>query len=205
MDRKEEIVSAIYQYLREKAKEQSSLTNIDYGAFVKGKSLEQALMHSVSNYSRINEDEKMVSFYKVIYSERATSVGLVANTEEQVMNRTIINWLGLLGVISLLPYTAAVLFFLLAWIRKIQSEIYEKGDGIEPLFAKLPSVQETRTAENMGNTTVYRACGCTDFRKRYTGLAAIIKLKFHLDTYSRCMFAFCNRRRILIKILQWDG
>ena len=26
-----------------------------------------------------------------------------------------------------------------------------------------------------------------------------------LNPYSRCMFAFCNRRRTLIKILQWDG
>ena len=56
-----------------------------------------------------------------------------------------------------------------------------------------------------GSTTVYLACGYTDLRKSYTGLAAIIKLKFHLDPYSRCMFAFCNRRRTLIKILQWDG
>lgn len=56
-----------------------------------------------------------------------------------------------------------------------------------------------------GSTTVYLACGCTDLRKSYTGLAAIIKLKFHLDPYSRCMFAFCNRRRTLLKILQWDG
>ena len=55
------------------------------------------------------------------------------------------------------------------------------------------------------STTVYLACGVTDLRKSYTGLAAIIKLKFHLDPYSRCMFAFCNRRRTLIKILQWDG
>lgn len=56
-----------------------------------------------------------------------------------------------------------------------------------------------------GSTTVYLACGVTDLRKSYTGLAAIIKLKFHLDPYSRCMFASCNRRRTLIKILQWDG
>ncbi|MGI6012492.1 MAG: IS66 family insertion sequence element accessory protein TnpB [Ruminococcus sp.] len=56
-----------------------------------------------------------------------------------------------------------------------------------------------------GSTTVYLACGVTDLRKSYTGLAAIIKLKFHLDPYSCCMFAFCNRRRTLIKILQWDG
>ena len=56
-----------------------------------------------------------------------------------------------------------------------------------------------------GSTTVYLACGVTDLRKSYTGLAAIVKLKFHPDPYSRCMFAFCNRRRTLIKILQWDG
>lgn len=56
-----------------------------------------------------------------------------------------------------------------------------------------------------GGTTVYLACGVTDLRKSYNGLAAIIKLKFHFDPYSRCMFAFCNRRRTSIKILQWDG
>ena len=59
--------------------------------------------------------------------------------------------------------------------------------------------------ELAGGTTVYLACGVTDLRKSYHGLAAIIKLKFHLDPYSRCMFAFCNRRRTSIKILQWDG
>ena len=56
-----------------------------------------------------------------------------------------------------------------------------------------------------GGTTVYLSCGATDLRKSYNGLAAIIKLKFHLDPYSRCMFAFCNRRRTSIKLLQWDG
>mgnify|MGYP002242599416 CR=1 FL=1 len=50
-----------------------------------------------------------------------------------------------------------------------------------------------------GGTTVYLACGVTDLRKSYNGLAAIIKLKFHLDPYSRCMFAFCNRRRTSIR------
>lgn len=56
-----------------------------------------------------------------------------------------------------------------------------------------------------GGTTVSLACGATDLRKSYHGPAAIIKLKFKLDPYSRCMFAFCNRRRTSIKILQWDG
>lgn len=35
-----------------------------------------------------------------------------------------------------------------------------------------------------GGTTVYLACGATDLRKSYNGLAAVIKLKFQLDPYS---------------------
>lgn len=53
--------------------------------------------------------------------------------------------------------------------------------------------------------SVYIACGSTDLRKSYSGLAAIVKLRFNLDPYSKCMFAFCNSSRNLIKILQWDG
>ena len=56
-----------------------------------------------------------------------------------------------------------------------------------------------------GNTSVFLACGATDLRKSYHGLATMITLKFHLDPYSRSMFAFCNARRTSIKILQWDG
>ncbi|EET58718.1 hypothetical protein BRYFOR_09317 [Marvinbryantia formatexigens DSM 14469] len=40
------------------------------------------------------------------------------------------------------------------WIRKIQSEVSEKEEDSETVFAKLPSVQEIRTAENMGNSPV---------------------------------------------------
>ena len=56
-----------------------------------------------------------------------------------------------------------------------------------------------------GGTTVYLAWGATDVRKSDQGLAAVVKLKFHLDPYSCCMFALCNRRRTSIKIFQWDG
>lgn len=41
--------------------------------------------------------------------------------------------------------------------------------------------------ELSGITTVYLACSVTDLRKSYNGLAAIIKLKFNLDPYSRCI------------------
>lgn len=68
---KEEIIEAMYQYFRDKSKEALSLTDIDYGEFVKDKSMEEALQQSVSNYVNMNSGGKMFLFYKVIYSERA--------------------------------------------------------------------------------------------------------------------------------------
>ncbi len=70
---KEEIISEMYQYLRDKSKEQLSLADIDYGEFIKGKSMEEALWQSVSNYTKITSENKMFSFYKVIYSERSVN------------------------------------------------------------------------------------------------------------------------------------
>lgn len=70
---KEDIISEMYQYLRNKSKEQLSLADIDYGEFIKGKSMEEALGQSVSNYTKITSENKMFSFYKVIYSERAVN------------------------------------------------------------------------------------------------------------------------------------
>lgn len=70
---KEEIISAMYQYLRDKSKEQLSLADIDYGEFIKGKSMEEALWQSVSNYIKITSENKMFSFYKVLYSERSVN------------------------------------------------------------------------------------------------------------------------------------
>lgn len=70
---KEEIIVAMYQYLRDKSKEQVSLADIDYGEFINGKSMEQALMQSVASYSSMNNQSKMLIFYKVIYSERAVN------------------------------------------------------------------------------------------------------------------------------------
>lgn len=68
---KDEIIAAMYQYFRNKSKEALSLTDIDYGDFVKDKSMEEALNQTVFNYVNMNSDGKMFLFYKVIYSERA--------------------------------------------------------------------------------------------------------------------------------------
>ena len=68
---KEEIVTAMYQFLRDQSKEKLADIDIDYGAFMQGKSAEEVLNQSVRNYIGMNEDSKLLSFYKVIYSERA--------------------------------------------------------------------------------------------------------------------------------------
>lgn len=68
---KDEIIAAMYHYFRDKSKEALSLTDIDYGDFVKDKSMEEALNQTVFNYVNMNSGGKMFLFYKVIYSERA--------------------------------------------------------------------------------------------------------------------------------------
>lgn len=51
---------------------------------------------------------------------------------------------------------------------------------------------------------VYLAKGATDLRKAVDGLAAIVQLEFELSPFEPCLFAFCNRRKDRIKILEWS-
>ena len=52
--------------------------------------------------------------------------------------------------------------------------------------------------------TVYLCCGHTDMRKSINGLAELVQSSFNLDPFSKAIFAFCNRNRDRIKILEWD-
>lgn len=52
---------------------------------------------------------------------------------------------------------------------------------------------------------VYVAPGATDMRKSFTGLAAAAEQVIGEDPLSGHLFAFCNRRRNLLKVLFWDG
>lgn len=50
---------------------------------------------------------------------------------------------------------------------------------------------------------VYIALGATDMRKSINGLSLIVADQFELDLFAGNLFAFCNRRRDLVKILYW--
>ena len=53
-------------------------------------------------------------------------------------------------------------------------------------------------------TRVYIALGATDMRKSINGLSLLVEEQFDLDLFSGSMFAFCNRRRDIVKILYWS-
>lgn len=67
---KEELVEAMYQFLREEAKKNANVGAIDYTVIFAGKSALEILRMMVGGYFHMNQQEHMLNFYKVIYSER---------------------------------------------------------------------------------------------------------------------------------------
>lgn len=51
---------------------------------------------------------------------------------------------------------------------------------------------------------VYIATGVTDMRKSINGLSILVAETLELDPFSGHLFAFCNRKRDIVKILYWD-
>jgi transposase len=56
-----------------------------------------------------------------------------------------------------------------------------------------------------GNIRVYLACGVTDMRKGFDGLAARVQTVLQLDPHGGALFVFRGRRGDLLKVLWWDG
>lgn len=67
---KDEIVRAMYSYLRDKAKQNRSSGFADPGDFA-AKSLEEILTESVAGYLGMVTDRNMLRFFRVLYSERS--------------------------------------------------------------------------------------------------------------------------------------
>lgn len=57
--------------------------------------------------------------------------------------------------------------------------------------------------KNSSDTKVYIALGATDMRKSINGLSLLVEEQFDLDLFSGSLFAFCNRKRDIVKILYW--
>jgi transposase len=56
-----------------------------------------------------------------------------------------------------------------------------------------------------GNVQIYLACGVTDMRKGFDGLAARVQTTLQLDPHGGALFVFRGRCGALIKMLWWDG
>jgi len=52
---------------------------------------------------------------------------------------------------------------------------------------------------------VYVACGVTDMRKGFDGLAALVQTALALGPYVGALFVFRGKRGDLLKALVWDG
>ena len=51
---------------------------------------------------------------------------------------------------------------------------------------------------------VYVVSGVTDMRKAIDGLSMLVEEELEYDPFSGHLFAFCNRRRDMVKVLYWD-
>jgi transposase len=54
------------------------------------------------------------------------------------------------------------------------------------------------------NLHVFLAVGATDMRKSINGLCLLVQTQMELEPFTGHLFAFCNRRRNMVKILYWD-
>ena len=51
---------------------------------------------------------------------------------------------------------------------------------------------------------VYLALGITDMRKSINTLSILVQEQLEGNLFSGALFAFCNRRRDIVKVLYWD-
>lgn len=88
---KEEIVETMYQFLREQSKKNANIKPVDYSSLFIGKTACEVLRVMVQGYINMNHQEQMLTFYKVIYSERSIqpmAARIVAEETERMIIAT---------------------------------------------------------------------------------------------------------------------
>lgn len=88
---KEELVETMYGFLREEAKKNAHIGPIDYTSLFQGKTALDVLRITVGGYFNMNQQEHMLNFYKVIYSERSLqpmAAKIVVEETEKMINAT---------------------------------------------------------------------------------------------------------------------
>jgi transposase len=71
--------------------------------------------------------------------------------------------------------------------------------------ASTPSPSPFSALSGTGTTKVWLACGVTDMRKGFDGLAVLVQQVLEQSPHSGALFAFRGRRGHLIKLLWYDG
>lgn len=88
---KDELVEEMYQFLREEAKKNAHIGPIDYTSLFQGRTALDVLKITVGGYFNMNQQEHMLNFYKVIYSERSLqpmAAKIVVEETEKMINAT---------------------------------------------------------------------------------------------------------------------
>ena len=88
---REEIVEAMYGFLRDASKKRAGIGEVDYDALSKTGTLQEVLSKAVENYRRIIRDPKLFLFYKVIMSERSinpSAAEIMAMETKTMINAT---------------------------------------------------------------------------------------------------------------------
>ena len=70
---RDEIVSSMYEVLRDASKRKASIADADYDGLTDGRTLREILITAVGNYRRMVRDPQMMMFYRIIMTERSIS------------------------------------------------------------------------------------------------------------------------------------
>ena len=68
---RDEIVEAMYEFLRNASKEKANVGKFDYDSFRADRSMKEILTEAVSGYRKMVAEPQMYLFYKIIMSERS--------------------------------------------------------------------------------------------------------------------------------------